>query len=123
VIVRPLHPHCILIVERDAMLCNALVKLIESLGHQTETAHSLDGALRNIHRCDRVLIDLNLADGVGIPLLQRIREKALPVDVAVLTDGREYDLMRVANRLGTQTIFTMPPDSQRLQAWLENSGH
>jgi DNA-binding NtrC family response regulator len=64
------HGHCILVVDDEPTVADALAGFIRLCGHEVCTAHSLDQAVATIDRrsVDAVFCDLRMPDG-GAPIL------------------------------------------------------
>ena len=68
----------ILIIDDDTMICSALAKVIRSMGHNVEWAHTLNEgfikACSNMY--DVVFLDVCMPDGNGLEILPKIRKVA-----------------------------------------------
>jgi CheY-like chemotaxis protein len=110
----------VLLVEDDPLQRNAMRRLIESGGQKVEIATTIAEALDKLACCHRILLDLNLSDGVGTTVLERVRTDHLPVKVAVLTGTSDAKLLNRVRELDPDAIFTKPPDLGELQSWLHS---
>lgn len=110
----------VLVVEDDIAFQYALKKLVEMIGFQVETASTVGEAIAVLHCCERVLLDMNLPDGVGTAVLEHIREHRLPIKVAVVSGTAQPELLTRAQQLGADAIIPKPPDPDALARWLNS---
>jgi len=68
-----------------------------------------------------LILDLRLPDGTGLRLLERAKEKGLPVKVAVVTGLDKGDVLADAVMLQPDAFLTKPVDFCDVIAWLEGS--
>ena len=78
---------CILIIDDDVAIRDALTEALSDLGHIAVALADGDSALGWLaqHRADAVLLDLRLPGLDGMEILRRIRRRGNPPPVAVLT--------------------------------------
>src|SRR5437870_3511493 len=79
-----------LIVEDDADACEATSRALRRRGYEVDCAYTVAETLERLAQDppDALILDLRLADGDGLAALRHIRERQLPVRVAVVTgDG------------------------------------
>ena len=109
-----------LIVDDDPTLRKGLATLAQALGHRADTAASVTEALAKLpSHPSRVLLDLNLPDGLGTTVLERIRSERLPIRVAVVSGTSDTALLAEVERLGADAVFPKPPDLDALTEWLQ----
>jgi DNA-binding response OmpR family regulator len=108
----------VLIVEDDPGLSHALQRIIQQMGINAEVAETVAEALENLDCCERMLLDMNLPDGLGTEVLERIRAERLPVKVAVLTGTLDTELLGRARELRPDAVFVKPITAEALEAWL-----
>lgn len=89
----------ILVVEDEAAIRRGLVEVLESRGHQVDTAvtgpEGLSKATNREARPDLVLLDVMLPGMTGFDVLRRIRDVAPGLPVIILTaKGQEIDRVR-----------------------------
>ena len=65
----------LLLVEDDAISCSFMVAALEALPAEVEAVASMAGALQREGGHDLWLLDVNLPDGSGIRLLERLRAR------------------------------------------------
>jgi DNA-binding response OmpR family regulator len=68
------------------------------------------------------VLDLNLPDGVGTTILQRIRDERRAMKVAVATGADEGELLAEARRLGPDLLLRKPYNVNELLKWLDTVG-
>jgi DNA-binding response OmpR family regulator len=111
----------VLIVEEDAALRTGMTALMKMRGHRSVAsatvieAHSHLDAATPTH----LLLDLNLPDGTGTTILRRIRDRGLPVRVALLSGGNDTPLTDEARAIGVDAVFVKPPDWDKLLEWID----
>ena len=81
-------------------------------------AATLEEAEARLDWAGCVVLDLHLPDGNGIDLLRRVRERKLPVRVAVTTGSGGEDLLAAVRALGPDALFIKPVRPAELFAWL-----
>jgi CheY-like chemotaxis protein len=111
----------VLIVEDDSGLSRALQRIIEQRGIKVELAGTVADALEKLDCCGRMLLDMNLPDGLGTEVLERIRAERRPVKVAVLTGTLDTELLGRARELRPDAVFIKPITAEALEAWLSSS--
>jgi DNA-binding response OmpR family regulator len=113
----------VLVVEDDLDSYQALSKILKHVGYETLSASTLADARELMAGDPRFLVlDLMLPDGNGKDLLREVRERRLPVKVAVLTGASDSALLEEVRKLGPDALFTKPLDVPRLLAWLRQGG-
>ena len=108
----------VLIVEDHAVSSNTLRRLVASEGHEVAVASTLQEAEALLGWAGCVVLDLHLPDGNGIDLLRRVRERRLPVRVAVTTGSAGEDLLAAVRALKPDALFIKPFHPPALFAWL-----
>ena len=108
----------ILIVEDDAHTRRLLVTLLSLSGYQAEPAASIAQGLERLDGHAFVLLDLNLPDGLGTIVLERIRSQRLPIRVAVISGTSDEELVNDAARLLPDLFLHKPIDVAVLLEWL-----
>ena len=113
----------VLVVEDDLDSYQALSKILKHVGYDTVSASTLAAAVNLLSSEPRfVVLDLLLPDGNGKELLRQIRERRLPIKVAVLTGASDPQLLDDVRQLGPDALFAKPLDVPRLLAWLRQGG-
>jgi len=77
----------ILVIDDDRMVCETLKTLVDSQGHQTESALTLgDGLAQNAAApFDLVFLDINLPDGSGMSAVSELRQAPSRPEVIIIT--------------------------------------
>ncbi len=115
-------PPVILLVEDDLDARRALSHVLRRAGVEVlEAATLADGVAGLAHRPTHLILDLDLPDGAGGELLERVRATGLPVRVAVYTGSPDLVLGGEAARAGPDAFFHKPVDRTRLLRWATSS--
>jgi DNA-binding response OmpR family regulator len=110
----------VLLVEDDAAVRRALLRLLTLAGFETLTASSLAGALEQlISLPDIVLTDVKLPDGSGLDLVHRIRRQDQTVAVAVMSGGDDA-FVGHARASHPDAVFRKPFDVSDLMSWMND---
>ncbi|GIF74465.1 response regulator [Asanoa siamensis] len=113
----------VLVVDDDFMVARVHTGLVERVPGFTVVgvAHTGEDALAAVDRLgpDLVLLDIYLPDVSGLEVLRRLREKASPVDVLVVTASRDAQTVRDALRGGVVHYVVKPFSFDTLRASLE----
>jgi two-component system NtrC family response regulator len=112
----------ILIVDDDAALRDALAEAVRDLGHEAYTAPSGEAALTFLdrERVSAVFLDLRMPGMDGLEVLRRMRERAHPPVVTVLTAHATATNTIEAMRLGAFDHLTKPIGRQDVARVLEH---
>jgi two-component system, NtrC family, response regulator len=88
----------VLIIDDDKQICKMLTHMLDRMGHNAESAHTLsDGWNAALgKRFDAVLLDVCLPDGSGIKLLPEIRKSADAPEVIIMTGFGDPDGAEIA---------------------------
>src|SRR5262245_34074573 len=98
-----------LIVEDDAESNAALGEVLKRLGHEPVTATTLKEGLKKLkQRPQQLILEVMLPDGKGTAILRRIREKKLPIRVAVVTESRDEKLLDEVLAHHPDAVYTKP---------------
>ena len=113
-----------LIVEDDADASAAFANMLALLGHQV-TVVSTAGeaiALLRANPYDALILDLVLPDENGMVVLREVRERELPVKVAVVTALFDDDQSPRFGGIQPDMLFKKPVDAPALAGWIAESG-
>ena len=104
------------------MIRNGLLALLRNNGHRVTAAATVAEALLALDGATptHVLLDLNLPDGLGTDVLRHIRQRALPVRVALVTGGSDMAVVDQARALIVEAVFIKPPDWDKLLDWVRH---
>ena len=111
----------VLIVESDPASLEALREMCAVLGYLVDEATTLAEATaqlaRSRPRC--LLLAMMLPDGSGVKLLREIREKFLPIKVAVMFGSSEpRAILDEVNHLRADGLFLRPLNIPSIASWL-----
>src|SRR4051812_28433327 len=99
----PLSPPCVLVVDDDAAVRDAIAQLIELEGGAPVQAGSVEEARAAVQRAGLIaaaFIDKNLPDGSGIELLRELRALSPETDAVMITGAADVASAVEALRLG-----------------------
>lgn len=113
----------ILVVDDDGPLLSLLTGFFEKRGHTVFAAATGARALTRFEedRPDLVLLDLELPDVSGIPVLQRLRQHDEDVVVIMLTGHGDIETAVEAMRSGAENFLTKPFELEHLAAVVERA--
>ena len=107
-----------LLVEDDAATRFALAKILSFKGYEVAVAATVAAALAKCDEHECVLLDLHLPDGLGIEVLQRLREKYQKAHVAICSAAYDPALRERVERYKPDAVFIKPIDLDALLAWI-----
>ncbi len=113
----------ILLVDDDGNLLVLLTRFFERRGWTVSRASTGAGALEQfaVERPDVVLLDLNLPDTSGLPVLQRLREQDADVAIVMLTGHGDVEMAVETMRCGAENFLTKPFELEHLAAAVERA--
>jgi CheY-like chemotaxis protein len=109
----------ILIVEDDAVTRELLVSLLSRLGYDTVPVATVAEGLEKLDGQHRAILDLNLPDGLGTHVLERIRNEGRPIRVLVTSGTTDQALLEETRRLKPELVLRKPVNVNALLEWLE----
>ena len=112
----------ILVVEDDVLVRSALVRLLTRRGHDTVAVGTVADGIAKLNGQACAIVDLNLPDGVGTTVLERIRTEGRPIRVAVATGTNDAALLSDAARHRPDLLLRKPYDVNVLLEWLDSAG-
>jgi CheY-like chemotaxis protein len=118
---KPKARRAVLVVEDDTLLRCALVSVLHRFGYDAAAASTVAEGLAQLDGQACAIIDLNLPDGVGTTILERIRAEQRPIRVAVATGTTDDDLLTEALSHRPDVILRKPFDVAALLKWLDDS--
>lgn len=113
--------HAILLVEDDRATSWLLARILRDLGHDVNTANSVEQALELEHsgEFDLIISDIGLPDGSGLELIRRVVERRGPVaSIALSGYGMEEDVLR-SREAGFAAHMTKPIDFFKLKSMID----
>ena len=107
----------ILVVDDDETTLSFLCPLLRDNGYDVRAATSLGAAQACIDRgeADLVVLDVQLPDGYGPSLLERLDRDGRHIPVIVVTGFGDIDMAVEAMKLGAQDFIQKPVDVARLR--------
>lgn len=101
---------CILVVEDDDELREAITETLKLAKFRVETAENGEAALNVLNRCqiDMVVSDVNMDHMDGIELLENIRKKYRDLPVLIMTAYADVSKAVAAMRLGAVDFLIKP---------------
>ncbi len=121
----PALPH-VLVAEDNDLVSGAMRILFEETGHRVTTAPSIAAtvAAAAADPVDLLLLDLGLADGDGLEVLEQLRARnALPRVAVALTGRDEPEVVARCRELGCADVLLKPVPARELlrraKEWLE----
>ena len=101
----------VLLVEDDAQTCVAMRMLLQHYGYDVLLAGTVAEGVRMLaQRPQYLLLDLMLPDGDGARVLEHVRQRQLPMTVAVITGSNDPKRMRHVNNLKPDIFMRKPID-------------
>ena len=106
----------ILLVEDDETARSFLVPMLRDGGYEVREAATLAAAHQAVDRdeADIIVLDVQLPDGYGPSLLERIRRERPGMPVIVVTGYGDIDMAVEAMKLGAMDFIPKPVDMSRL---------
>lgn len=106
------HKGDVLIVDDDARVRAALVRLVEREGHRVASAGSAEEADHHlsVRRFDVLLLDIQLPRMSGVEYLEWVLHRDPQIAVIMMTGVDDSDIARECLERGARTYFVKPPD-------------
>jgi CheY-like chemotaxis protein len=105
-------------VEDHADSREVLVVLLEQLGYHVVPVATVAEGLEKLDGQHRAILGLNLPDGLGTAILERIRTERRPIRVAITSATSDKRLINDAHRLHAELILRKPININALLGWL-----
>lgn len=100
-----------MIVQGDPKTRSALQRIFARRGWQVREASTLGEGFASLsHAPDWMILDVELSDGNGQALLQRIRAEKLPTRVVICTEKKDSSCMAEIVALGPDLVLHKPID-------------
>ena len=111
----------ILIVESDRASLEALREMCGVLGYPADEAATVADALTYLERgkpkC--LLLSMVLPDGSGVKILRQVRDRFLPIKVAILFSSADpRGMLDEVNQLRADGLFLRPLNIPSIASWL-----
>jgi two-component system response regulator AtoC len=106
----------ILLVEDDETARSFLVPMLRDQGYEVREAATLAAAHQAVDRdeADIIVLDVELPDGYGPSLLERVRRERPGMPVIVVTGYGDIDMAVESMKLGAMDFIQKPVDMARL---------
>lgn len=106
----------VLVVDDEPAIGQLLAQVLTKAGLDVVVAASAAEAETAADKTppDLVIADVHLADGSGLDLVQRLRERVADLSAVFITGRADADLLTRASRLRPVEMLTKPLDLQRL---------
>lgn len=92
-----------------------LVEVVGTAAAQAEACAWMDGRTNG---CDVAIIDMFLASGSGLDVLEHMRSYERPPERVVLTNYATSEMRLRCKELGAEAVFDKSTEFQELVAWL-----
>lgn len=113
----------VLLVDDDETALSFLGPLVRDNGYDVREATTLESAHQCVNRgeADIIVLDVQLPDGYGPSLLERLNRENLRLPVIMLTGYGDIETAVEAMKLGAQDFIQKPVDLARLRQALERA--
>lgn len=113
----------ILLIEDEAGTRFGFVRYLSLAGYDVTEAENLSCAdrLSSSQKFDAVIIDINLPDGSGLDLIEKIRQGSSEISIIIITGAADIPLAVDAMRKGADNFLTKPVDMEGLELFLKKS--
>lgn len=113
----------ILLIDDEVAIRFGFVRYLSSSGFEVIEAEDLLSAERlfSSQRFDAVILDINLPDGSGLGLIDKIRQDSPEISIIIITGAGDIPLAVEAMRRGADNFLTKPVDMQGLEIFLKKS--
>ena len=107
----------ILVVDDDKRICQLLLEFFSGLGHEVDSASTLEAALRQAQEgvWDVVFLDVQMPDGSGLDLIKPLRQIPQAPEVIILTGHGNAEGARIAIGNGAWDYLEKPPTLDQLR--------
>ncbi len=111
----------ILIVEDDVSTVFGYTQLLEQVGYNFQTAENIAKASQLLRQAvfDVVLLDLNLPDGMSLPLIKTIKEASKTTGIIVISGNGNVSAAVEAMKNGADNYLVKPVDLNDLEIQLQ----
>jgi len=112
----------ILFVEDHADTARVIAKVLETMGHEVQTASSIEDAVKIVieRRFDLIISDVGLPDGSGVGLIHGIRPFCDAPAIALTAYSGEEDIARCL-RAGFDLHLAKPASPTELREAIETA--
>jgi hypothetical protein len=113
----------VLLVEDHVDSARALARLLQSMGHQVQTAHTLGDAnkLATNGQYQLLISDLKLPDGSGLDLIKKMRASTPTLKAIAISGFSHATDLQACKDAGFDTHVTKPVDFIQFRAVVETT--
>ncbi len=106
----------VLVVDDDCMMCEMLVRMIETMGHKAQSVHLLRDGLKALQKSpyDVVMLDVNLPDGFGLHAIPKIKKMPGNPEVIIITGMGDPDGAELAINSGAWDYVEKPASVKQM---------
>ena len=107
----------ILIIDDDKLICDWITNAVKSLGHQSASTRFLRKGLGKVQsgQFDIVFLDVQMPDGNGLEIMQKIKSVPSSPEIIVLTGLGDPDEAELAIRLGAWDYLEKPASFEAIK--------
>lgn len=100
----------VLIIDDDPAICRMTSEMVKKIGHEAETAMTLQGGVEEADKnpYDVILLDVQLPDGSGLEAISRLRGSSASPEVIIITGLGDPDGAEMAVRNGAWDYIQKP---------------
>ena len=111
----------LLIVDDDKVLADRMAKAMERRGYDTKVSYSVTDALEVVKsdKPDYALVDLRLADGSGLDVVQTIKKEIPDCRIVMMTAYGNIATAVAAVKAGAVDYLTKPADADAVEIALQ----
>jgi DNA-binding NarL/FixJ family response regulator len=114
----------VFVVEDSDAICERIVRMVDEVEGSivVGTASTVTGALRGIHRClpEVVILDIQLLDGNGLTVLQKVKKEMPGIKTIVLTNFNSDQYRDLARRYGSDAFLDKSNDFMQIASLLQD---
>ncbi len=114
----------ILVIQKSAVLCQRIITLLEASHRYAAVGIAGDPysalSLMRADPPDALLLDLHLADGAALKLLEKMQAHALHLPVVLLAESRVPAYLQRAEELGVRAVLLKENDFGQIVSTLDD---
>ncbi|MBN2559501.1 MAG: EAL domain-containing protein [Phycisphaerae bacterium] len=113
----------VLVVDDDLLFARTCARFLEAAGHIVAIAENSRSAIQTGHerRFDAVVTDINLPDGNGLEVLQKLRQCDPHLPFVLVTGDPDLDTARAAVECGAVSYLLKPISAMQLESVIERA--
>lgn len=115
----------VLVVDDDVRFARTIARFLEAAGHVAAIAEDMQSAVQmgQDGRFDAVVADINLPDGTGLQVLQKLRQHDATLPFVLVTGDPELTTARAAVECGVISYLLKPVTAMQLEVVIERAFH